>query len=238
MCDSPRHGSGFERVTTTSNSASGIPTPGASAFEIRLSENGIWFTEQGTGKIGVLANGMITEYSTGHPFSDPVGIVPGDQGAIWFTELLGRKVVKFATYSGGFTEYTLSNGGQPFEIVRGPDGAFSFTIQDHDGIGRITSAGEMAIFAIPTANSRPYDIALGPDGAFWFEEGTANKIGLITPDGHVTNEYPIPTPNSGAHAIIASPRLGVWFSEISANKSHPSRRSRLVPEQHPGPPSM
>jgi virginiamycin B lyase len=195
-----------------------IPTSGASPFEIALSDTGVWFTEQGTGKIGNLSNGVVREYSTPTPNSDPVGLTPGDHGAIWFAELAGNKVGKFDTRTQTFTEYPVSNGGQPFEIVRGPHATFWFTIQGNDGIGRVTNAGEITRFAIPTAPSRPYDIALGPDGAFWFEEGTSNKIGRITPQGRVTNEYPIPTPNCGAHALTASPRLGIWFTEIFANK--------------------
>jgi virginiamycin B lyase len=194
-----------------------IPTPGSSPFEIVLTTTGIWFTEQGTSKIGNLSNGLMAEYSTPTRNSEPNGMTVGDDGTIWFTEAIG-KIGKFEPNTQAFTEYDVPDDGSPFEITRGPDPTFWFSIQDNDGIGRITDAGEITRFAIPTHPSRPYDLTLGPDGAIWFEEGTGNKIGRITPQGRVTNEYPIPTLKSGAHAMTSSPRLGVWFSEILANK--------------------
>jgi streptogramin lyase len=41
-----------------------IPTSGASPFELTLSNTGIWFAEQGTGKIGNLSHGVMTEFDT------------------------------------------------------------------------------------------------------------------------------------------------------------------------------
>jgi virginiamycin B lyase len=39
-----------------------------------------------------------------------------------------------------------------------------FTEDSGNKIGRITPAGVITEFSIPTPNSRPYDIATGPDG--------------------------------------------------------------------------
>ena len=58
-------------------------------------------------------------------------------------------------------------------------------------IGRITTAGVVTEYPVPTAGSYPGSITAGPDGALWFTEGAGNKIGRITTAGVIT-EYPVP----------------------------------------------
>ena len=53
-------------------------------------------------------------------------------------------------------------------------------------IGRITPAGVITEFEIPTPFSGPRALAAGPDGNIWFSEFHASKIGRITMDGVVT----------------------------------------------------
>ena len=52
----------------------------------------------------------------------------------------------------------------------GPDGNLWFTERGSNNIGRITTAGVVTEFPIPTANSYPSGIAAGPDGNLWFTE--------------------------------------------------------------------
>ena len=52
----------------------------------------------------------------------------------------------------------------------GPDGALWFTEYDGNKIGRITTAGAVTEFPIPTAGSQPSAMTVGPDGALWFIE--------------------------------------------------------------------
>ena len=62
-------------------------------------------------------------------------------------------------------------------------------------IGRITTAGVITEYPIPTPAGVPDGITAGPDGALWFIEYAGNKIGRITTAGVIT-EFPIPTANS------------------------------------------
>ena len=60
-----------------------------------------------------------------------------------------------------------------------PDGALWFTEVDGNKIGRITTAGVISEYPVPTAGSRPYWITAGPDGAVWFTEQFGNKLGQV-----------------------------------------------------------
>jgi virginiamycin B lyase len=106
-------------------------------------------------------------------------------------------------------------------ITKGPDGNVWASASDSNLIARITPAGALTTFAIPSANAQPYGITTGPDGNLYFTEPgvnrTTNKIGRVTPAGAFT-EFPIPTALSGPVFIAAGPDNTIWFTEGSANK--------------------
>jgi virginiamycin B lyase len=109
-----------------------------------------------------------------------------------------------------FNEYLVS--GSATGIASGPDGALWFVDDVGNSIGRITTAGAITEFPIPTATSGPVAITAGPDGALWFTEQGGNNIGRITTAGAIT-EFPIPTPTSFPNAIVAGPDGALWFTE-------------------------
>jgi virginiamycin B lyase len=101
----------------------------------------------------------------------------------------------------------------PFWIARGPDDALWFTEFNANKIGRITTAGIITEYVVPSPNQYFYGITAGPDGALWFTEFFANKIGRISTAGAIT-EYPLPpTGGSGPAAITAGPGNTLWFTE-------------------------
>jgi virginiamycin B lyase len=88
-------------------------------------------------------------------------------------------------------EFPLGSSTDPIAITAGPDGNLWFTKQGSNSIGRITTAGAITEFSIPTASSSPAGIAAGPDGNLWFTEEVGNIIGRITTAGAIT-EFSIP----------------------------------------------
>jgi len=125
------------------------------------------------------------------------------------------------------SKFSLPSASQPQSIVAGPDGALWFTEEysqcNSQGctfigkIGRITTAGTITEYAIPTPIAEPNGITVGPDGALWFTEGYANKIGRITAAGTIT-EFSIPTSNASPSGIAAGPDGALWFIEDEANQ--------------------
>jgi len=84
-------------------------------------------------------------------------------------------------------------------------------------IGRITPAGDIIEFPLPTANSGPNWIAGSSNGSLWFTETQGNKIGRITPAGVIT-EFPLPSPSSSPSGITAGPDGNLWFTEMVGNR--------------------
>ena len=93
-----------------------------------------------------------------------------------------------------------------------------FTEDAANQIGRITTAGVITEYLVPTANSYPELIMARPDGALWFTEYSRNKIGRITTAGIVT-EYAAPTGPSGfgtgLGAITTGQDGNLWFTQLA-----------------------
>lgn len=166
--------------------------------------------------------GSIVEYQVPTANSQPVSIVAGPDGNLWFTEFRGNKIARM-TIAGTVTEFPIPTANsQPDDMDVGPDGNLWFAEVLGNRIGRITTDGAITEFLVPTANSRPTVVAAGPDGNLWFtERGTVaspdNKVGRITPEGVIT-EYTLPNPGSRPLGITAGPDGNVWFTEQAGNR--------------------
>jgi virginiamycin B lyase len=148
--------------------------------------------------------------------SVPFGITAGPDGALWFTEQVGK--IGRITTAGVITEFTVPRAGSvTLNIAAGPDGALWFVEQASNAIGRISPAGVITEFAIPTANSGPNSITAGADGALWFTEQFANQIGRVTTAGGIT-EFVIPTAASRPLGIALGPDGALWFAEFNGNQ--------------------
>jgi hypothetical protein len=149
------------------------------------------------------------------------------------------------TTSGQLTEYKLpvdpladpnNNPGAmfPASISLGPDGNMWFLESRFGGgphignkVGRITPAGVITEFPIPTQDSFPSDIEPGSDGNMWFtEEGAdifdpssfpaVDKLSRITLSGAIT-EFQMPV-NSNPSSVTAGADGNLWVTEnTSAN---------------------
>ena len=105
----------------------------------------------------------------------------------------------------------------PFAITAGPDGALWFTESGGSKIGRITTAGIVTEFQIPTSGSQSTGITAGSDGALWFTEEFGNKIGRVTTAG-VFSEFNVPTGDASPLSITAGPDSALWFTEEFGNR--------------------
>jgi streptogramin lyase len=197
-------------------------------------DGNLWFTEstvtweakgpEPTAAGRVAPGGAITTYPLPSGRSG-TGIIVSAEGNLWFSF---SDFTMWGSYGHGIQRMSLQGTrgsvvdslgpGDPLanSLALGPDGNGWFTASDNT-VGKVTSAGVVTKFPIPTAAARPIDITAGPDGNLWFTEYAGNKIGRITPQGVIT-EFPVPTPNAGPVAICVGPDGNIWFTESEANK--------------------
>jgi virginiamycin B lyase len=104
-----------------------------------------------------------------------------------------------------------------YGIATGPDGNLWFTEPHVNKIGRMTTAGVVTEYPVPTAGSLPREITLGPDGNLWFTEAIGDKIGRITTGGVIT-EYVVGPAHDGSslpEGITAGPDGNLWFTQVN-----------------------
>ncbi len=147
---------------------------------------------------------------------------------IALSALAAATFLTFSAHAAGpvITEFPVAADSAPNDMALGPDGAFWFTENAGNKIGRFTVSGSLSEFTLPTAGSANEGITAGPDGALWFVEFGNNRIGRITTTGTVT-EFTIPTANSRPLKIVTGPDGGLWFTQRSSNQI-----GRIDPSTH------
>jgi streptogramin lyase len=179
-------------------------------------DGNVWFTYQGEAKLGTItpqgAVSSIAVATAGGAFPGIMkGLAFGADGNAWVTAGF-RSVFRVPPSGGAATEFRLEGGSfrSPSGITRGPDDSLYFvesgTSADMGNrIGRITTAGTITEWEIPTANSTPTGIATGSDGRIYFTEQSARQLGQLDPATGVILESPVPDGGIPL-AIVAMPQ--------------------------------
>ncbi|MDH4216744.1 MAG: hypothetical protein OEV23_07640, partial [Gallionella sp.] len=120
-----------------------------------------------------------------------------------------------------FTEFAVPSGGVPFGIASGPDGNLWFSDMQTNSIRKMTPAGVVTSYTIPTTTTNntedcgygscPQTIVSGPNGNMWFVEGNGNKIAKITTAGVIT-EY-ANTAGGWPQDLAVGPDGNIWFTD-------------------------
>jgi len=122
--------------------------------------------------------GMVTEFPIPTTFEQPNWHREGcGRQPVGSTEHDGHKIGA-SQPAGVITEFPIASGGKPSSIVAAstaPSGSLSRVSRIR--IGRITSAGAISEYQVPTSNSDPTGITAGPDKNVWFSELSSKQIG-------------------------------------------------------------
>jgi hypothetical protein len=98
----------------------------------------LWFGESSANKIGrITTSGEITEFQIPTPGTEPMDIVAGIDGNLYFATWVGNKIGRITT-SGVITEFPVGTRGALQGIASGPDGAIRFTNYSANKIGRLS----------------------------------------------------------------------------------------------------
>ncbi len=148
-----------------------------------------------------------------------VTLAAGTPAKVFLTFRQNVRAVVSADFVGQptFQEFPIPSGGTPYLMTWGFSGDLWFTEREHNRVAKVTAAGVITEFTVPTPNSLPESIGTIGGADAWFTEFAGNKIGHVTSAG-VFQEFPIPTPNSGPRGLIPGPTGGNWFVEYYGNK--------------------
>lgn len=172
----------------------------------------LWFTVFSSFQIGrATTTGAIDLIALPSQERYPRGITAGPDGSPWLTEVPGSGGSRLArVLSDGSIEDFPAGSYSVWEIAAGPDGNLWFTESDGK-IGRVTLAGGITRFPIPSTGSNPQGIVVGPDGNLWFTEFDTDRIGRIAPAA-----APPPSPDFSLDVSPSSRSLAPGTSATAA----------------------
>jgi streptogramin lyase len=182
-------------------------------------DGNLWFTEGNREVVGRISpQGVITEFRTPTPLSQPSAITVGPDRNLWVTEMTANKVARI-TPSGAITEYGVPTASSaPRDIASGPDGALWFTEWNTATIGRVDLAGNMTEFA--AGIDTPDQIVAGPDGNLWFTGW--QSLWRISPSG---TRSPVAVGDFTGMLAITVDRTGnLWYAGSTADTDRVIRR--------------
>ncbi len=192
-------------------------------------DGALWFTETAKDRIGrITTAGTVTEFPT--PTS---GFQPGRHRRGLRRQPLvhrvGRRRGSDASRPRARSRsFRCLSSRAASTSPRARTAALWFTGFDDDRIARITTAGVVTEFLIPSANCGPLGIAAGPDGALWFTEFQASKIGrLAIGEGlasQIGPEYPLPTSGLPYKITAGSGRRPLVHRDGPHRTHHDERR--------------
>ena len=199
-----------------------IPVYGNATSITEGPDQNLWITLY-PGAVGrVSTNGRFTAFpidrKLGGTDSNPFSIIDGPDKALWFvTNSPSKSDVVRMTVTGKMRAYRVAPGSQLQWLTADSHGALWFTAAGTNKIGRMSEAGTVREFSVPTPGAGLSGICQGPDGNIWFLEQSANKVGSLTSSGSF-HEFDIPTPSSGPASIVAGSDGALWFTEESVGK--------------------
>ncbi len=183
-------------------------------------DGNVWYFDAGQNLVGrVTPAGSITQFPVPGTGSGSEGIIGAPDGNIWMVargQMNGPDWILKVSPAGVVTRYPLANGVGPEGITWGPDGNVWFTEFWTGRVGRMTPAGVITEFSLPTPN--PRGIVAGPDRNLWIVEGGIQHeaIARMTIKAEIT-EYPLGSDVNHQlqpYTIVAGPDGNMWFTEM------------------------
>ncbi len=174
--------------------------------------------------------------------SEPLDIVAGPDGAMWFTDSGDNQIGRIGPQGtvSGYRLSTWSGGG----ITPGPDGKLWFTEGGLARIASITVDGRLSEFHLPPASVLAWSdrIAAGPDGNIWFTEHDTNQIGRdldLRPDRRVSPPHRFcradgHCPGSGRQRLVRRIRRPRHRTNHAVGRHHRVPVADPKPSDRPG----
>jgi len=166
----------------------------------------------------------MTEFATPRAGGHPQWLSNGTDGPVWFADdyQIGR-----VTRDGSVAEFDLpephyrgTDETLASWLTLGPDGCLWFLESQGNKVGRVTPAGEITEFPIPSGkqfdffnhpfrSSQPTGLIVGPDRALWFAESATARVARISTDGNIV-EYELP-PSILPRRLAVRPDHALWL---------------------------
>ena len=136
-------------------------------------DNSVWATSAPSGRVVRVTQSGETTSMAGNGAIHPLGIARANDGSMWFTDDINRRITRIDPDTGAFTDYPVPQGSAatvPERITATPasDLVWFATQGGFGSVNPVTGA----VRVVPTEMQRPRRLKPGPDGTLWLTDGT------------------------------------------------------------------
>jgi len=179
-------------------------------------EGAAWYGDASGAMISrMLPSGEIKSFPLGTPIARLGRLVVAADGAVWFAESTGYGFTRLK--EGVFTRNVpKSVRGGPYGVAVDAQGNLWGTLQSGNQLVKISGAGEISEYEVPTRAGSPSDVVVDAAGNAWFLEFRSNKIGRFA--GGKFTEFEVPGEWGGLTGLTAAPDGSVWFGLLRGHR--------------------
>jgi len=175
-------------------------------------------------------DGNFTVIPISTPGSFPFRIIPGADGEMWFTELLGNKIGSYDPLSGKLQEYVVpTQFAGPADLTFDSHGTLWFTEAYNESVAKFDlQTKEFTEYHFSTIDptqyvGSPVGITVTPDGIVWVADHGGNWIVEFNSTSDQITRYPTHQPPPEVYPIslpndvVIDGEGRVWFPEHGGN---------------------
>lgn len=184
-------------------------TAGVDFTRIALGENGAFYLADSIG--------IIRKYEIGAGFTGTYDVgdtriftLRATNDGLWFTD--EGKYLGELLYAGTSSSELLLANTPAIRSMTASGDDFWFVAWNVNQVGRMTQAGVVDLFDLPTPYAYPQSIATGADGNVWLTEHDQNKIAMVNVLTEAITEYPTLTADARPGEIVLGSDGKMWFT--------------------------
>ena len=195
---------------------------GSRPHDVAVASDGtVWYTAQGSGKLGRLdpATGKVSEIGLGDG-SRPHGVIVGPDGDPWITDGGLNAIVRVNRSNSAVTRFPLPPGRPSVNLNTAVfDGAGTLWFTGQSGVyGQVTPAtGKVDVFDAP-GGAGPYGITVTPNGDVYYASLAGSHIAKIDRTTRVATVIRPPTASQGTRRVWSDSRGRIWCSQWNAGQ--------------------
>jgi virginiamycin B lyase len=183
-------------------------------------DGGVWYTAQGSGKLGHLdpATGAVREVDLGAG-SAPHGVIVGPDGAAWVTAGGRNAIMRVDAATNAVKSYPLPGTRNVNLNTAAFDKQGRLWFTGQAGVyGRLdVPSGKIELFDAPKGTG-PYGITVTPDGSIFYASLAGSYVGRIDPETGKATVLNPPTASQGSRRVWTDSKGRVWVSEWDAGQ--------------------
>ena len=164
-----------------------------------------------TFSLGQAAQARVQSFRIPTADSEPISIILGPDGNLWFTEQNASNVAR-VTLDGVITEFRTPTFSFPLDITAVPDGNVWFSEGAVGQVAFITPSGQIEEILFSSSGAAG-GIVTGSDGNIWFTDLIGNSIWRLELPTRALSSFPVPTPDSFPSDITLGADGNLWFVE-------------------------